>query len=152
MNGDGRRMSVILQFSLQQRQLARHARASAVFAFLCRWDRLARGLHAPIARRIPSARLILARPRDAKHIGGEHNTRRNLNKLAHLRLFLGGLNVEVSSGVARTAIPHFSGIPGEGGPSILDDQLGVGKYVAVSHRPGRKDRPLAARRPVFSIG
>ncbi|MBR8222418.1 hypothetical protein [Burkholderia ambifaria] len=146
-------MPGILQFSLQQRQLARRARASVVFAFLCRrWARAIRGLHVSIARRIPSARLILARPRDAKHIGGEHNTRRNLNKLAHWRRFLGGLNVEVSSGIARTAIPYFSGIPCEGGPSILDDQLGVRKYVAVSHRPGRKDRPLAARRPVFSIG
>ncbi|WP_157768553.1 hypothetical protein [Burkholderia ambifaria] len=145
-------MPIILQFSLQQRQLARHARASAVFAFRCRWARSVCGLHVSIPRRIPTARLILARPRDAKHIGGEHNTRRNLNKLAHLRLFLGGLNVEVSGGVARTAIPHFSGIPGEGGPSILDDQLGVRKYVAVPHRPGRKDRPLATRRPVFPIG
>ncbi|MBR8066989.1 hypothetical protein KDX32_28420 [Burkholderia ambifaria] len=145
-------MPVILPLSLQQRQLARRARASVVFAFLCRWARVVRGRHVSIARRIPTARLILARPRDAKHIGGEHNTRRNLNKLAHLRRFLGGLNVEVRSGIARTAIPHFSGIPGEGGPSILDDQLGVRKYVAVSHRPGRKDRPLAARRPVFSIG
>ncbi|WP_175805515.1 hypothetical protein [Burkholderia ambifaria] len=145
-------MPVILPLSLQQRQLARRARASVVFAFLCRWARAVRGRHVSIARLIPTARLILARPRDAKHIGGEHNTRRNLNKLAHLRRFLGGLNVEVRSGIARTAIPHFSGIPGEGGPSILDDQLGVRKYVAVSHRPGRKDRPLAARRPVFSIG
>ncbi|WP_324251450.1 hypothetical protein [Burkholderia ambifaria] len=145
-------MPVILQSSLQQRQLARRGCASVVFAFLCRWARAVRGRHVSIARRIPTARLILARPRDAKHIGREHNTRRNLNKLAHWRCFLGGLNVEVSSGIARTAIPHFSGIPGEGGPSILDDQLGVRKYVAVSHRPGRKDRPLAARRPVFSIG
>ncbi|WP_175715926.1 hypothetical protein [Burkholderia ambifaria] len=145
-------MPVILSLSLQQRQLARCARASVVFAFLCRWARAVRGLHVSIARRIPTARLILARPSDAKHIGAEHNTRRNLNKLAHWRRFLGGLNVEVSSGIARTAIPHFSGIPGEGGPSILDDQLGVRKYVAVSHRPGRKDRPLATRRPVFSIG
>ncbi|MET3552372.1 hypothetical protein [Burkholderia sp. 567] len=145
-------MPVILPFSLQQRQLARRGCASVVFAFLCRWARAIRGRHVSIARRIPTARLILARPCDAKHIGGEHNTRRNLNKLAHWRRFLGGLNVEVSSGIARTAIPHFSGIPGEGGPSILDDQLGVRKYVAVSHRPGRKDRPLAARRPVFSIG
>ncbi|MFP3478245.1 MULTISPECIES: hypothetical protein [Burkholderia] len=145
-------MPVILQSSLQQRQLARRGCASVVFAFLCRWARAVRGLHVSIARRIPTARLILARPRDAKHIGREHNTRRNLNKLAHWRRFLGGLNVEVSSGIARTAIPHFSGIPCEGGPSILDDQLGVRKYVAVSHRPGRKDRPLAARRPVFSIG
>ncbi|MBR8335093.1 hypothetical protein KDW69_25905 [Burkholderia ambifaria] len=144
-------MPVILSRSLQQRQLARRRCASVVFAILCRWARAIRGLHVPIARRIPTARLILARPSDAKHIGREHNTRRNLNKLAHWRRFLGGLNVEVSSGIARAAIPHFSGIPGEGGPSILDDQLGVRKYVAVSHRPGRKDRPLATRRPVFSI-
>ncbi|WP_324251322.1 MULTISPECIES: hypothetical protein [unclassified Burkholderia] len=152
VKADSRRMPVILQFSLQQRQLARQARTSAVFAFLLRWARSVCGLNVPIPRRIPAVRPIFARPRGAKHIGGEHNTRRNLNKLAHLRLFLGGLNVEVRSSVARTAIPHFSGIPDEGGPSILHDQFGVRKYVAVSHRPGSKDRPLTTRRPVFPIG
>jgi hypothetical protein len=94
---------------------------------------------------------MLPYPIGAKHIGREHNARCNLHKFAHLRMFLSGLNVEVSRSIPRAAVPHFDAVSGEGSPSILDDHLSVWKYFAVSHCLGRQDRPFTAYRPIISI-
>lgn len=41
---------------------------------------------------------MLPHPIGAKHVGREHTAWRNLQKFAHLRMFLSGLNVELNCG------------------------------------------------------
>lgn len=97
------------------------------------------------------ARLILPHPIGTKHIGREHNARRNLHKFAHLLMLLGGLSIEVSCGILQAAIPHFHAVTGEGSSSILDDHLSAWRYLTVSHRLGSQGRSFTAYRPIISV-
>ncbi|CAI9009623.1 hypothetical protein EMIT0158MI4_80345 [Burkholderia ambifaria] len=137
---------------LQQRHLARCAFVDRLIGFLRGPVPPSSGLRMPVWHFNFSDLLILTCPVGPEYIGGEHDTRRNLNKLAHRQVFLSGLNVEVRSGVARAAVPHFDAVTGERSPSIFHDHLCARKYVAVTVCGGSKDRPLTTCRPVCPVG
>ncbi|WP_216092447.1 hypothetical protein, partial [Burkholderia sola] len=103
---------------LQQRHLARCAFVDRLIGFLRGPVPPSCGLRMPVWHFNFSDLLILTCPVGPEYIGGEHDTRRNLNKLAHRQVFLSGLNVEVRSGVARAAVSHFDAVTGGGQDSM----------------------------------
>ena len=137
---------------LQQRHLARSAFVDRLTGFLGGPVPPSCGLRMPVWHFNFGDLLILTCPVGPEYIGGEHDTRRNLNKLAHRQVFLSGLNVEVRSGVARAAVPHFDPVTRERSPSIFHDHLCTRKYVAMSVCRCRDDRTLPTRCPVLPVG